>query len=255
MKNVLFRFCVLLFVVTAVFQTACADQPIIADLDTEYTNEFYVIKTQSHPDNSKLTEQVYRPDSLTLDTDRDPADVIFRRTEALARDIETLPGSPDLKELKGRLDDFGARVKKTNVKDIAVRLKLFKDIAYVRREITLSNPLLDFSKILLVKSRLANNWHCCDQYFGKNFSPGGGVYLLSDVLGDEPKLTDILANAVVQNGRLKGQKLEGSFLSPELSFDGRKFCLHIQAAKIRTGRLAGVFTSFASMLTEPISDN
>ena len=221
MKNVLFKFCVL-FAVAAFFDGAYAQQSVIADLDTEYTNEFYVIKNQSHPGNSKLTEQVYRPDSLTLDMDRDPADVIFRRAEALAMHIETLPGAPDLKELKGRLDKFGARVKKTNVKDIPARLKLFKDIAYVRREITLSNPLLDFSKILLVKSRLSNNWHCCDQYFGKNFSPGGGVYLLSDVLGDEPKLTDILANAVVQNGRLKGQKLEGSFLSPELSFDGKE---------------------------------
>lgn len=221
--SISFKLYVLLFALTASMSAVYAETSVIADLDVEYTNEFYVIKAQSplHSSN-KIKNQAYRQEALTFDTDRDPVDVILRRTYDLAKHIKTLPGAPDLKELQAKLDQLSSRSAKTDVKNEATRLELFKKIAHVRRRITLSNPLLDFSKILLVKSRLSNNWHCCDQYFGKNFSLGGGVYLLSDVLGDEPKLTDILANAVVQNGRLKGQKLEGSFLSPELSFDGKE---------------------------------
>jgi hypothetical protein len=61
----------------------------------------------------------------------------------------------------------------------------------------------------------------CDQYYGCNARPGGGLYVLSDPWGPDPKLTDLLANSRVENGRLKGRKLDtGAFLSPELSFDG-----------------------------------
>ncbi|MCF7954706.1 MAG: hypothetical protein K9M75_02780, partial [Phycisphaerae bacterium] len=223
MKNILFKFCVLFFAAAGIFGSANAKQEISADLDAEYTNEFYVIKAQSplHR-NNKINEQVYRPDLLTLDTDRDPTDVIFRRTDALVSHIKTLPGAPDMTKLQGLLNNFRVRLTNTDVKDVEARLKLFKEIAHVRREITLSNPLLDFSKVLFVKSQLSGTWHCCDQYFGKNYRPGGGVYVLSDVFGPNPKLVDLLADSVVQNGRLKGEKLDGSFLSPELSFDGKE---------------------------------
>ena len=62
----------------------------------------------------------------------------------------------------------------------------------------------------------------CDQYFGHNSLPGGGVYVLENAFGVEPRLRDVTAGAAVQNGRLLGQILgKGSFLSPELSFDGK----------------------------------
>ncbi|MCF7957225.1 MAG: hypothetical protein K9M57_02120 [Phycisphaerae bacterium] len=215
--------CVLLFVVAVLFRDAYANEPVVVDLDAEYTNEFYIIQNQRTPhENSPLPWQAYRAESLTLKSDRDATDVILRRTEVLIAHIHTLPGAPDLKDLQGRLGQLGARVKKTDVKDIAGRLDLFKAIATVRREVTLSNPLLDFSKILLVKSRLSREHHCCDQYFGKGYSPGGSVYVLSDAFGAQPKLDDLLTDAVVENGRLKGQKLQGAFLSPELSFDSKE---------------------------------
>ncbi|MCX5670467.1 MAG: NPCBM/NEW2 domain-containing protein [Planctomycetota bacterium] len=87
--------------------------------------------------------------------------------------------------------------------------------------------------------------HMCDQYYGMAQRPGGGLYVLADPFGPSPQVRDVLAGSVVQNGRLKGQKLSGgplrhwnisfdgegnqngeetiggSFLSPDLSYDGQ----------------------------------
>ena len=102
----------------------------------------------------------------------------------------------------------------------------------VRRRALFANPLLDFSRILFVKrqflpgqERLGN--HMCDQYFGFHAIPGGGICVLENAFG-EPTVRDILKDPVCANGRFAGKKLAGtgSFLGPDLSFDGKTvlFC-------------------------------
>jgi hypothetical protein len=61
----------------------------------------------------------------------------------------------------------------------------------------------------------------CDQYYGMAAAPGGGLYVLSGMKGS-PFVRDVLADSVVQNGRLKGEKLSGgpSDVLPAVSFDG-----------------------------------
>ncbi len=87
--------------------------------------------------------------------------------------------------------------------------------------------------------------HMCDQYYGMNQRPGGGLCVLSNPFSDSPDMHDLMANSTVGNGRLKGQKLiggpnrawniqfdwhgnlngeeteGGSFLSPDVSYDGK----------------------------------
>ncbi|MHC4168442.1 MAG: TolB family protein, partial [Planctomycetota bacterium] len=91
------------------------------------------------------------------------------------------------------------------------------------REIAFCNPLLDFDKILFIKRHdSVGVFHMCDQYYGCNARPGGGLFVLSDPFGDNPRLTNVLENSVVERGRLKGDDLStGAFLSPELSYDGK----------------------------------
>jgi hypothetical protein len=98
----------------------------------------------------------------------------------------------------------------------------FKARALLRR-IAMAHPLLDFDKILFVKRHdSVGVFHMCDQYYGCNAKPGGGLFVLSNPFGENPTLTNVLENAVVESGRLKGQRLDsGAFLSPELSYDGR----------------------------------
>lgn len=106
------------------------------------------------------------------------------------------------------------------------RAELFARISAVRREIALANPLLGgIDKLLFLKTARKRPGHCCDQFFGTHVGdsgPTGGIYVLQDPLGPRPTLRNLLADSVVQNGRLKGEKLVGgSFLSPDVSFDGR----------------------------------
>lgn len=190
--------------------------------------------------------QVLRPDSLILPADRDPLDVILRRTLALANHLKTLPQAPDLSktefELKSLLEKAGAIV----VTDVAARRALFDQACEVRRRIAFANPLLNFDKLVFMKRHRALYDHMCDQYYGMAARPGGGLYVLSKPFSDAPVIEDLLKDAVVGNGRLKGQKLEGgpnrqwkigydgegnatgevteggSFLSPDLSFDAKQ---------------------------------
>ncbi len=103
------------------------------------------------------------------------------------------------------------------------RKEIYFETRRVSRQIAFCNPLLDMDRILFIKRHAAGGvFHMCDQYYGCNARPGGGLFVLSDPFGPEPKLVDLLENSVVENGRLKGKKLSGgSLLSPELSFDGR----------------------------------
>lgn len=107
--------------------------------------------------------------------------------------------------------------------DEATRRVLYLEARRLKREVAFSNPLLDFDRILFIKRHdSVGVFHMCDQFYGCNARPGGGLFVLSDPFGPNPQLTDLLAGATVASGRLAGRKLEGgTFLSPELSFDGR----------------------------------
>ncbi|MBM3998575.1 MAG: hypothetical protein FJ297_03360 [Planctomycetes bacterium] len=106
-------------------------------------------------------------------------------------------------------------------------------VAAVKRRIAFANPRLDFDQLLFIKRHdSVGVYHMCDQYYGCNARPGGGLYALRDPFGPEPRLVNLLENATVRNGRLKGQKLDtGSFLSPELSFDGKTILFAYSEAK------------------------
>jgi DNA-binding beta-propeller fold protein YncE len=65
--------------------------------------------------------------------------------------------------------------------------------------------------------------HMCDQYHGFNAKPGGGLFILENVLSGSPKERNVLANSTCANGPHQGKKLEGGgFLSPDLHPDGKQ---------------------------------
>ena len=167
--------------------------------------------------------QTYRREALILPADRDPLDVILRRTAALLADIRSMADAPDLSAPAGELDKLRAACEKTDVQNVEAREKLFASACKVRRTIAFANPLLSFDRILFIKRHRSSFNHMCDQYYGINAPAGGGLYELRDAFGAEPKVHNVLAESTVENGRLKGTKLEGgSWLSPDLSFDGKE---------------------------------
>jgi hypothetical protein len=105
----------------------------------------------------------------------------------------------------------------------ADRRDLYFAAREVKRRIAFGNPRLDIDRLLFIKRHdSVGVFHMCDQFYGCNAKPGGGLYVLEDPFGPNPRLKNLLEDSVVENGRLAGRKLEGgTFLSPEVSWDGR----------------------------------
>ncbi len=113
------------------------------------------------------------------------------------------------------------------------RKSLYFEARTLMRRIAFCNPLLDFDKILFIKRHdSVGVFHMCDQYYGCNAKPGGGLFVLSDPFGYNPRLTNVLEDSVVERGRLEGDNLStGTFLSPELSYDGKTILFAYTQAK------------------------
>jgi len=174
----------------------------------------------------KIASQSLAKEALILPSDTTPSGVVLRRTEALAAKIASMKDAPDISRLTAELKALGAEKPSRET---------FDKICKLRRKIAFSNPLLDFDKLLFI-TRIdpGGPFHMCDQFYGCNAKPGGGLYVLSDPFGQSPKVTNLLENSVVQSGRLKGSKLTGgSFLSPELSYDGKTIMFAWTQAKAK----------------------
>jgi hydrazine synthase alpha subunit-like protein/F5/8 type C domain-containing protein len=100
------------------------------------------------------------------------------------------------------------------------REALYLDAQRAIRRMTLSNPLLDFDDLLLVKrvpawfkvSRESRTYtHMSDQYYGWFSRPGGGLYILEDFKSDNPQLRSLTDHLP-----------PGNIIRPEISYDGKK---------------------------------
>ncbi|MDO4586592.1 MAG: discoidin domain-containing protein [Planctomycetia bacterium] len=176
-----------------------------------------------------VKDQTANEQALIWESDRDPLDVVLRRTAALLDELKT----SEIEKLRcGESLEFAEKtlnfVQEQNnlipIDDQKNRFKMFMQTLILNRSLLYSLPELNFNEILFVKKNRANYNHICDQFYGRSAVPGGGLFVLSDVFDMKtvPKVRNLLENSTVQNeSRLFGQKLEnGSFLSPDLSFEG-----------------------------------
>lgn len=182
--------------------------------------------------------ETYRTEALILDADRDPLDVVLRRTAALLADLKPRAAGMPAPGRQSRQEgtparDFSAREKdllalraeadKVGVQEAGARRALFDRALLLRREIAFANPLLDFGGILFIKRHRAIYEHMCDQFYGIAARPGGGLYVLSDPFGPAPAVRDVLAQSVVEDGRLKGRRLVGgNGAAARMSYDGER---------------------------------
>lgn len=167
-------------------------------------------------------DQTFHKASLILASDRDPTDVVMRRTQALMNDLESKSIDSKLEILNRSLQQLEIENEEIEINNTKKRHALFIKICELRRKIAFSNPLLDFEKLVCLKRHRSTFNHMCDQYYGVNAVSGGGLYVIDDLWTDKLTERNILSDSKVQKGRLKGRKLDGgSFLSPDLSYDGK----------------------------------
>ncbi|MCX7824306.1 MAG: hypothetical protein N2689_01975 [Verrucomicrobiae bacterium] len=186
-------------------------------LEQEWEDQFASLQrdlgNRAHFD--AVAPETFRKESLVLPGDRDPADIVLRRTAALMADLGKSAA------FAARLDELQKASAVIAPANIEARYVLFADACRLRREIAFSNPLLSFNKLLFIKRHLAIYNHMCDQYYGITARPGGALCVLERPFRPDATVRDLLARSVVERGRLKGQKLSGGPKRDyKLHFDG-----------------------------------
>lgn len=125
----------------------------------------------------------------------------------LKRDAE-----PDFLQTESeQLDRLTQDLAAADKADLQANCDLYYKVRWLKRHITLSNPLMDFGKMLFTKRVPGSYSHLVMQYFGWRARPGGGIFVL-DRPGYSLECHDVL------EGKLAG----GSVLEPRLSFDAKK---------------------------------
>ncbi|MHB8865947.1 MAG: NPCBM/NEW2 domain-containing protein, partial [Pirellulaceae bacterium] len=171
----------------------------------------------------EIAKQVFHPASLVLTEDRDPADIVVRRTAALLADLKRTPAATKLAAFDGPLAKLQQMVVETPMAEADARRKLFDEACQLRRQIAFSNPLLDFDELVFIKRHRAIFQHMCDQFYGICQNPGGGLFVLKNAFGEAPTVRDVLAGSICETGRLRGQHLVGGVVAPPgLQYDGVK---------------------------------
>ncbi len=218
----------------------------------------------SAPKYQPPAEEAFNRHALIWPEDRDPLDVLLRRTQALADDLQSSPDAQTVfAQDRAALAALAASAAKTPISDIDARFALFLKTMRLRRAIAFKNPLLkSIDKLLFITREVFPtqelDWgtHICDQFFGfharaKESSRGDGLYVLENPFSDNPKLVNLLQNRVVEKGPWKGRRLidkpgwddarTGGFLSPDVSFDGQEilFCYTKAASRSSASAAAG----------------
>ncbi|HEY5914348.1 MAG TPA: discoidin domain-containing protein [Verrucomicrobiae bacterium] len=139
-----------------------------------------------------------------------PLALVLERGGKLAASQERLGVNVDrpramLKEIAGEQQRLPADA------DDARRRGLYFRARWVVREMALCNPLLRFDSILFVKRAPGMFPHMSDQYYGWWSRPGGGVFLLEGFKSGAPATRC-----------LTGDMPTGSFMGPDVYYDGRK---------------------------------
>ncbi len=188
--------------------------------EDEYANLQWHIEhfTDQAPDRRRRLEaEVYHPEALIHPTDADPLDVILRRTRALAAYLT--PKAPEKLAAPTAERERIAKAAEGASKD--ERRALYFEARKVQRRIALTNPLIDFDKVLCNRLQVEGGSHMCNQYL--KGSRQDRVVVVSAPFAEETSARDLLANAVCENGEYEGKTLPpGAFLQPDLDFDGRR---------------------------------
>ena len=136
---------------------------------------------------------------------------VLAQATALARRLEAQGNAERLQPLLVRLQELTQSLSPAepgpaeSARDL---VGLHAQACQVARQIAFCNPLLDFDKLLFLKRHDSGGvYHMCDQFYGCNARPGGGLFVLENPWSDQPQVRNLLENSVVQNGRLQGQKL------------------------------------------------
>ncbi|MBC8872147.1 MAG: hypothetical protein H8E44_22170 [Planctomycetes bacterium] len=169
--------------------------------------------------------------SCILAGDRTPFDMEYRRTLALLDLLEETHGVRSLGDLRFKFSRLGKtvrnRIAASGAPSREQAMRDYLEVAALRREVAMSNPLLGFDTLLFVGR---GNYYGDDPTGQHQLSGpiafcnrvGGGLYMVKN-FKTNARVVDVLKHSVVESGSYQGWRLSGrgSFYSPELSYDGQ----------------------------------
>jgi len=139
-----------------------------------------------------------------------PIATVLERGFKLAESLRRLGAAVEneaalLRELKRQAEDLPPEA------PAQARRELYFRAHWAVRAMALRNPLLNFDTLLFVKRAPTMFPHMSDQHYGWWSRPGGGICLLEDFKTGQPRARCLTSDLP-----------PGSFIGPELSYDGRR---------------------------------
>ncbi len=188
------------------------------------------VPSRIDPSNAEK-EYAANVNALLLSSDRDPLDVVLRRTNTLLDALGALSGSPVLESPAARLDELEQREKDLgyqggNADNASARKELFLKVCELRREIALCNPLLDFDEMIFsYEPNRICNVQSLNSSVGtsKHFKRSDGnadIQILSGYK-KEPSVRSILPSTVPAGSFAGRRWTTGTFNGMALSYDGK----------------------------------
>jgi hypothetical protein len=170
----------------------------------------------------RLEAEALDPRALVSAADRDPLDVVLRRTTALLdhhHNNGTMKGS-QLDGFQSRLEQLSDRAEAAD--EPVKRKELFYQVCQLRREIVFANPLLDFDSIVCMleqpgNARIIEQGRACWGGHAK----GGGPIIVAN-FETQTTIEAPLADVRVAEGPWQGKTLTGYFSGLELDFDAKR---------------------------------
>ena len=169
---------------------------------------------------TRLQTEALDQQALILPGDRDPLDVVLRRTAALFayfKDGDMLSAS--------QLDDFGARLRRLSARAGSAvkrteRRQLFNWVCALRRSVAWANPLLDFERIVCMLEQPGDR-RIVEQARAEcpGHSIGGGPIIIQD-FKTKAAWAQTLTGVKVTSGPWTGKELMGKFSGLELNYNG-----------------------------------
>jgi len=204
-------------------------QEQFTDINQQITSRSSVLAKSAVVNQGKVLDD----NALIWDTDRDPTDVVLRRTESMLADLSKSNNKTNIDLLNIRLNTLKQiqesryRGLKKTVSTTFEGDSLYLVAQALNREVMLANAALDFTDLIFIERGILtpgseiDGDHMCDQYYGHNGRTGGGMFILKNY-ATSPQKVNIMTGVTVPDGTNKGKQMSsGTFLSPDLSFDGK----------------------------------
>jgi len=188
----------------------------------ELAGQIQRLKNWNGVPRDRLRDETLDHQALTHPGDKDPLEIVLRRTNALLqhfkREGKLAPSL--LSRFERQLDGLAASAKSTPNEDS--RKTLFTQVCQLRRELALANPLLDFDSIVCMlerpgSARIIEQARAC---WGGH-ARGGGPIIIHD-FKSHAEIEKPLAGVPVAHGPWEGKELTELFSGLELSFDAKQ---------------------------------